>query len=341
MVETTTAPALTGAATLGSRRWLSAVAIIAIACVWVVPGSAQGLWQISTIDTQTLRGAFLGFGPLAPLASVALNVMQAVLAPVPATAIVYLNGAVFGVWAGALLNLVGGVVGALACFAIARTMLRPRLTHWLERTGRSSRLHGLTAQAGSGGAPRRDGLTILMLRLVPGVPFDLVSYGAGVSRVGWWPFLWGTTAGSAPHAVVYALLGASLNVPVWVGIAAAAGLGLAIAAARGLTPRLRRVVPRADPTPTQVSATASRQEGRLPVVDTRGWHAQEVSTVTLLNRPDVEGVPATSKMRLARGSRGPDDSGGTNLTSRFVREAPLASNAVWGLRRSREAVGKR
>ena len=271
-------PALTGAATLGSRRWLTAVAIIAIACVWVVPGLAQGLWQISTIDTQTLRGVFLGFGPLAPLASVALNVMQAVLAPVPATAIVYLNGAVFGVWAGALLNLVGGVVGALACFAIARTMLRPRLTHWLERTGRSSRVHGLIAQAGSGGAPRRDGLTILMLRLIPGVPFDLVSYGAGVSRVGWWPFLWGTTAGSAPHAVAYALLGASLNVPVWVGIAVAAGLGLVVGAAQRLAPHLRRVVPRADPTPAQVPATASRQDDRLRAVDTPGWHAKAVPT---------------------------------------------------------------
>ena len=91
----------------GSRRWPFALAAGgAVACLLLLPGLAPGLLQIGTVDTHTMRTVLSALGPLAPLASVALNVVQAVLAPVPAAALVYLNGAVFGLWAGALLNLV-------------------------------------------------------------------------------------------------------------------------------------------------------------------------------------------------------------------------------------------
>lgn len=226
---------------------------LGLAAVMLVPGLRSALWGVVTADPQMLRDAFLAVGPAAPLAAIALNVVQAVFAPVPGAAIVYLNGAVFGVWAGALLNLVGGVAGALVCFAIARTVLRPTLTRWLHRSGRIAGLRGLVESAGAGGGARRDGLTVLMLRLMPGAPFDLVSYGAGVSRVGWWPFLWGTAAGSAPHALAYALLGASLSIPLWMGLAAGAGFGLAVAGAHRLARRVRRLGG-AFPAPSHVPA---------------------------------------------------------------------------------------
>ena len=231
-------------ATLRAPRALVAAATVSVLGVLLVifPGVAVWAAGILTLDPSQLRGALLSAGPAAPLVALVANVVQAVLAPVPGAAVVYLNGAVFGVWAGALLNLAGGVLGALACFAIARRLLRPSAMRWFAGHRCHPRLRRLVDGDQPGRSARQDGLAILALRLVPGAPFDLVSYGAGVTRVGWWPFLWGTAAGSAPHALAYALLGASLHVPLWAGIVAAFALGAVVTGARKIGPLIARVV---------------------------------------------------------------------------------------------------
>lgn len=231
-------------ATLHAPRALAVAGGASLVAVLLIifPGVASWTAGVLTLDPSHLRDVLLSVGPAAPVVALAANVAQAVLAPLPGAAVVYLNGAVFGVWAGALLNLVGGMLGALACFAIARRLLRPSVTRWFAGHRGHPRLQRLVDGAQAGRSARRDGLAILALRLVPGAPFDLVSYGAGVTKVGWWPFLWGTTAGSAPHAFAYALLGASLHVPLWAGIVAAFALGAAVAGARKIGPLVRRLM---------------------------------------------------------------------------------------------------
>jgi uncharacterized membrane protein YdjX (TVP38/TMEM64 family) len=47
---------------------------------------------------------------------------------------------------------------------------------------------------------------IIVLRLVPGISFDVVSYGAGLTEVGFAPFLIATAVGITPQAFLYAYL---------------------------------------------------------------------------------------------------------------------------------------
>lgn len=224
-------------------QWLTLAVLLTVGVLSVLEEADvfEALGSLAAIDGPTLRDAVRPLGPLAPLVAIAANVAQAVIAPLPGTAVVYMNGAVFGVWFGTVLNLVGGVVGALACFAIARCVARPLVERSASPAGRFARpLRAL--DLGSGAAPARGGIAIMLMRLVPGSPFDLVSYGAGMTRIGWIPFTWGTAVGSAPHALAYAALGATLNVPIWAGLACTTLLG---AAAAGFV-RLRRRA--ADPT---------------------------------------------------------------------------------------------
>lgn len=227
---------------LRSHRWVVACAAVGLAIAAIaalVPTVAGATAALVTADGATLQRLVVAVGPLAPLISIIANVAQAVLAPIPGTAIVYLNGALFGVWGGAVINLVGGVAGAAACFAIARGLLRSRIATWVERHEPPPVIRRLVLTRASGHGDVRDGLTIAAARLIPGAPFDLVSYAAGITRVGWWPFLWGTAAGSAPHALAYALLGATLHVPLWAGFAATVALGGVAAAVQRLVQRLR------------------------------------------------------------------------------------------------------
>lgn len=234
--------------------WVAAALTAIMSLVAFVPAVGGAAAAIATADPAALRSLVVAVGPLAPLVAILVNVAQAVLAPIPGAAIVYLNGAVFGVWGGAIINLVGGVAGAAACFAIARGALRPRVAHWFQERRMPAVLQGLLRDAPPGATNTRDGLAIAAVRFVPGAPFDLVSYAAGLTRIGWWPFLWGTAAGNAPHAVAYAVLGATLHVPLWIGIGATVALGAVIAVIGRLTVRARRALvrPAAAPSPAVV-----------------------------------------------------------------------------------------
>jgi uncharacterized membrane protein YdjX (TVP38/TMEM64 family) len=52
---------------------------------------------------------------------------------------------------------------------------------------------------------------VLYVRLLPGLPFTLVNYAAGVTRVSLGAFAVGTALGGAPRAFAYAALGGSLD----------------------------------------------------------------------------------------------------------------------------------
>lgn len=205
------------------RLVLLAILMVSLAAVCVAPVRAI-LAVVLTADAGALEGLLAPLGALAPLALVGLNVVQGVLAPIPGTALVFVSGALFGPWLGSLVNWVGGIAAATACFAIARVLGRARVARWAETTGCAGRMAGTIEHLGRSPSA---GMVVALARAVPGSPFDLVSYGAGLSSIGFWPFLWGTAVGSAPHAIAYAVLGASLKVPIWMGVLATLALGAA------------------------------------------------------------------------------------------------------------------
>jgi uncharacterized membrane protein YdjX (TVP38/TMEM64 family) len=182
-------------------------------------------------DKETLRETLLGFGVLAPLASILLNVAQAVVAPVPGFVVPFVNGAVFGTWTGMLVTWIGGIAAAATCFGISRTFGRSFAERICRRSAMAERLNERLE--------RHSFMPIVAARLIPGVPFDFLSYFVGLTRIRFAPFIAATAVGSAPHAFLYAFMGSSLEFPLWLGVLMTPALG-AIWAAGAWTVRALR-----------------------------------------------------------------------------------------------------
>lgn len=135
-------------------------------------------------------------GPLAGVIGVALLIADVVL-PVPSSVIMIAHGAIFGVWIGSLLSLIGSVGCSLAGFAMGRAgreTVRRFVTD--EEYARASRLLDRWGMAG-----------IVATRPVP-ILAEVMSIIAGTTpSMSWWQITISSIAGSLPPAIAYAVAG--------------------------------------------------------------------------------------------------------------------------------------
>ena len=150
---------------------------------------ARAVAVLATGDGEAVGGYPRGSGAWAPVASLGLMLVQAVAAPIPIILVAFANALTFGVFWGGLLTLAGQVLGAVVCFGIARALGRGPVEALTSRYGLDAADRWFTAW----GAPG-----IFVLRLAPGVSFDVVSYAAGLTGVGFRPLLIATAALTPP-----------------------------------------------------------------------------------------------------------------------------------------------
>lgn len=178
-----------------------------LAAYSLVPGIRQGAATAFSVlgrgDVAALKSYLLSFGPWAPVVSGLLMVFQSVIAPLPAFVITFTNGLLFGAWWGALLSWSSAMAGAVVCFFIARVLGRPTV----ERLVGGSR--GL--EISDRFFDRYGDRTVLIARLLPFVSFDVISYGAGLTPLGFWRFFIATGIGQLPATLVYSYLGQNLT----------------------------------------------------------------------------------------------------------------------------------
>lgn len=149
-------------------------------------------------DIQALRDYILSFGVWAPLISVALMILQALLAFLPAFVIAFANGLAFGFFWGGLLSLVSAVLAAAICFEIA---------HFVGRRPVETLVGKRNLGAADKWFARYGAYAVLVFRLIPVVSFDAISYAAGLTRMGILRFMAATTVGMAPATFVYSYIG--------------------------------------------------------------------------------------------------------------------------------------
>jgi uncharacterized membrane protein YdjX (TVP38/TMEM64 family) len=111
------------------------------------------------------------------------------------------GGFMFGLWPGGLLNVGAATIGAVAIFVVARTSLGATLKEkagpWLERL--------------EAGFKRNEISYLLVMRLVPVVPFFIANLAPVFWGVGLWTFTWTTFVGILPGGLVYTWVGAGLG----------------------------------------------------------------------------------------------------------------------------------
>jgi uncharacterized membrane protein YdjX (TVP38/TMEM64 family) len=109
-----------------------------------------------------------------PLAVALLEMSQALVAPIPGTAIEAASGFLYGPWWGTLYAMIGLVIGAFLAFLLARRFGRPLVERLISRSA-LARLDDLAAQGGD--------LFFFLLWLFPLVPDDLVCLAAGLTEM--------------------------------------------------------------------------------------------------------------------------------------------------------------
>lgn len=167
---------------------LALIAVILV-CVRLLPVNE---WVKAVLDK--LSG--LGFAGM--LIYVGLYI-TACLFLIPGSILTLGAGAVYGVVAGSVLVSVSSVLGAAAAFITGRYWARPWVEKRLEKHAKFSAVDKAVA---------REGWKIVLLtRLSPVFPFNLLNYAYGVTQVSFKDYLWASWIGMLPGTVMYVYLG--------------------------------------------------------------------------------------------------------------------------------------
>src|SRR5437867_8754854 len=193
----------------GGRRTPKRVALLALAgtaVVLMVAGLVHS-FDLAHLDAETAANRVRASGALGSLALIALLVAQAVVAPLPSPPLLMAAGFVYGPWLGFGIGWFGLLLGASACFGLARAFGRP----FAERFVRPQRLAAVDESVSV-----RSGatfLTLVSLRVFMPPAFDAVSYGCGLVRV---PFRWfvlATALGEIPKVGSFTYIGTAAGGP--------------------------------------------------------------------------------------------------------------------------------
>ncbi len=133
-----------------------------------------------------------------------LGLALMLLAPVPRSALSVLVGLVAGFVPGLAVALAGGLLAAVTAFGLSRTLGRSAAT----------RLAGPRLARVDELVTRRGFTSVLAGRLLPMVPFVVLSYAAGLTAIRWAPYVTGTALGLVPSTVLQVGIGASAGAVV-------------------------------------------------------------------------------------------------------------------------------
>lgn len=176
-----------------------------------------------------LRLSIESYGWAAPLVFVG-GYALITLAPLPKNVLSAAAGAMFGLASGAVLVWVAAMLGALLAFGLGRLLGREAV----------ERLTSTRVQHVDDLVARRGLLAVVVVRLIPFVPFTAINYTAGLTGVRFWHYAVGTALGIIPGTVAYVALGTYGTAPgSWPFLVSAAVL-VALSAAGVLAARRRR-----------------------------------------------------------------------------------------------------
>ncbi len=182
-----------------SRRLLCGAVLIAlIATVYFILHRTGTLSLF--MDSERLHAFIKDAGIMGPLVIIGFFMIAVVINPLPSAPIALAAGFAYGHTLGTVYVVIGSVSGAFLAFLIARLLGHDLLYKWF---GEKLKLGLLGSQWGLMGM-------IVVLRLLPFVSFDIVSYAAGLTEIRWWRFLIATITGIIPVSFILAHLGSEM-----------------------------------------------------------------------------------------------------------------------------------
>lgn len=178
----------------GASRWASALKVVA-----ALAGVAALIWLGSRLGAQipAFKERVEGLGAWGPLAFI-LGYAVATVAFLPGSILTASAGIVFGLAKGTLYAFLGATLGASLSFLIARYVARG----WVER-----KIEGKAKfEAVDRAVGRQGGKVVALLRISPLIPFNVLNYALGLTKVRFLPYLVASLA-MLPGTLLYVYYG--------------------------------------------------------------------------------------------------------------------------------------
>jgi uncharacterized membrane protein YdjX (TVP38/TMEM64 family) len=177
----------------------------------------------SYLDTHRIQHFLSQAGSLAPVVYIILMACAVVISPIPSLPLDIAAGAFFGPFFGTLYSSVGALGGAVVSFMIARFLGREFISRFL----------GGHINFCAACSDKLLTKIVFLSRLLPIVSFDIVSYGAGLTKMSLKNFTLASFLGMLPLTFIYNTFGSVLVV----GRGMTLALGLILVVLFFLVPR--------------------------------------------------------------------------------------------------------
>lgn len=183
-----------------------AILLVIICLYFTIPGLQsfvkQGFGYLKAKDFENLRLFILSYGVWAPISSIALMSFQSIVPLVPGLMVTITNAWIFGWQEGAFYSWCGALIGAVLDFIIARWYGRPLVeslinVRYLNMADNFFSMHGVVA--------------VFITRIVPIVPFKVISYSAGLTAIKLRSYVIATAIGQTPGIILYSILGQNIR----------------------------------------------------------------------------------------------------------------------------------
>jgi uncharacterized membrane protein YdjX (TVP38/TMEM64 family) len=157
------------------------------------------IWDITSFfNPEKLEGMLNSAGMFGPFLYMFMMALAVVVSPIPSLPLDIAAGAVFGPFIGTIYSVIGGLAGAVVSFLIARFLGRDVLERFL-----GGHINFCTQCS-----DKLLSKVVFISRLVPFISFDIVSYGAGLTKMSLRTFTVMTFFGMIPMTFVYTSFGA-------------------------------------------------------------------------------------------------------------------------------------
>ena len=143
-----------------------------------------------------------GLGIWGPVFVVAFYIVACILF-LPGSILTLGAGFLFKVIAGTITVSIGSTLGACAAFLVGRTVARKWIAGKVAKNAKFAAIDEAVAQQGF--------KIVLLTRLSPVFPFNLLNYAFGLTRIPFWKYALGSWIGMIPGTVMYVYFGAALG----------------------------------------------------------------------------------------------------------------------------------
>ena len=177
-------------------RIKSILGILALTGLTILPA-----FLFSGTTSQGIQSLIASFGIFAPIAYIALfALLPVVFFPVAVLAVA--GGLLFGLVWGSVYTLIGAAINCAVMFLLSRSVGRKCVQSLVEQRVSPSWQARLKRADGRSGF-----LLLILLRLIPAVPYGLINYAFGLSEMRFWPYMLASVIGIIPGTLVFINLG--------------------------------------------------------------------------------------------------------------------------------------